>query len=677
MNNAPMNSNVQRTRRLLIVDDQRHIHETFSRIFDPKTNSNDALKQFENRFLNAEQQTSDMDDAPMASPTYDLSHATCCEEAVALTQEAMATNRPFSVAFVDMRMPPGKNGIETTEELWKISPDLQVVICTAHSDEPWSDVLARLGYSDRLLLLKKPFESDEAKQLALALSEKHRLSMIRGQQIDVLTKEVKLRRRVEDELRDMAERDTLTKLPNRSFLVQRLREIISRRRLNANRHDAVLFLDLDNFKIINDSLGHDAGDDLLNQVAARLQQCVRKDDTASRCINETGECTPDDVTIRLGGDEFVIVLECMNDPDDAIRVANRVVSQIAEPFELGDRIVNVGTSVGVAFINQQVPDGNAVLRNADTAMYQAKTKGKGCVAVFDQTMHEAVCRRLEMEDQLRRAVDQGDFTLEYQPIIELQSGRIAGVETLLRWKDASGLQIPPNEFVPIMEEIGLITYVGEWVIEKASREFGQMVDALPEHIDPDVYLGVNLSTRQLNDQGFLHQLKRILDRTNFDPNRLKLEMRESLDARSSGQSLNCMNMLKDSGIGLHIDDFGKGRSSLMCFQTYPVETVKIDRSFTAGIVEEKTHAVMTRAIIDLAHQLGAQIVAEGVESEAQLNLLRGWGCDLAQGYLLAQPLSLDALRDLLSSPLDSNGIEILRRPFCPISPAPPVPFVYQ
>ncbi len=652
-------------RRLLIVDDQQPIHDTFARIFDTPRNEDETLAQFEARFLDLDEPVAGRRESQKrAAPAYELVHATTGRRAVELMSQAVRDARRFSVAFVDMRMPQGLDGIATTRKLWQIDEDLQIVICTAHSDHAWHEVLEQLGYSDRLLLLKKPFESDEVRQLALALSEKSRLSAIRNKQINDLQSEVLLRRGVEDELREMALHDTLTKLPNRCFLLDRLQQIIAKRRRHPERRDAVLFLDLDNFKIINDSLGHDAGDDLLNEVAVRLKECVREHDLTARGESQQRFCEAGQETIRLGGDEFVVVLECLLDDRDAIVVADRIVKRLAQPFQLGERLVNVGTSVGVAYVHDQLKDGNEALRNADTAMYRAKTSGKGRVAVFDQTMHEAVCERLDLEAQLRQALETGGFSLRYQPIVDLSRARIAGVEALLRWQDATGREVPPTTFVPIMEEVGLITDLGEWVIEQASQAFGDMMRQLPASIRDEVYLGVNLSSRQLNDQHFLMRLKEILDRTGFDRHRFKLEICESQDQRNDSRSLACMQSLQELGVGLHIDDFGKGRSSLLCFQSYPVETIKIDRSFTAEIAGENSHAVITKAIIQLAHHLGAGIVAEGVESEEQLNLLRRWECNLAQGYLFSPPLTLDELRELLLDPKRSRGVRLLTRPLC-------------
>jgi diguanylate cyclase (GGDEF)-like protein len=636
-------------RRILVVDDQQEIHDSFGRIFADRIENNGALFDFESRFLESTSEPA------VATETntivYELDHANSGEQACDLVQLAVRNQRPYSVAFVDMRMPPGMDGMETTEAIWAIDPNLHVVICTAYSDHVWERVLDRLGHNDRLLLLKKPFESDEARQLALALSEKHRLASIQEKKVQDLGREVERRRRAEEMMRDMAHRDALTKLPNRPYLIEKLTRLVQRQQEEHTPQHAVLFLDLDHFKIINDSLGHDAGDDLLNQVAARLKECVREQDTTGR-ISEEGE------TVRLGGDEFVVLLEHLDDPQNALTVASRIAKRISEPFSLSGRLVNVGTSVGVAYIDSRVTDAHEALRNADTAMYRAKHSGRGQFAVFDQTMHEDIVARLEMENQLRWAVDNQKFQLHYQPIVNLNTGTIQGVEVLLRWTAKNGQVVSPAQFIPMVEEIGLIGRLGEWVLEQSMHE---IIELMSEHAIDSVYLGVNVSQRQLSDPFFLDHLERIISRTGFDRRLLKIEMNESGNVRSAEQTINTLLELHDSGVGIQIDDFGKGQSSLTCFQTYPIEAVKIDRSFTASIATDHSHAVIAQAIVQLAHHLNAKIVAEGVESANQLESLRMWGCDAAQGFLFSPPLSKGKLGDLLRDPLQSEGVRMLRR----------------
>lgn len=648
-----MSSEQSIARRILIVDDQQHIHDTFERVFKDRTQSGDgALNEFEALFLD-DDSVSVIDETGAAQPSFCLSHADSGEEGLQLVRQAVADDNRYSVAFVDMRMPNGLDGLETTEAIWEIDPDVQVIVCTAYSDHTWDDVLKRLGTTDRLLLLKKPFERDEARQMAMTMSEKSHLAQAQRIQVDRLENEVGMRREAEDELRVMAHRDALTLLPNRPFLLQHLEELVGRAGATS-KHDALLFLDLDNFKIINDSLGHDAGDDLLNQVASRLKECVR-------FREEDGAENSRDKTVRLGGDEFVIVLEKMAHKEDAFVVARRIVQRIAEPFELSGRLVNVGTSVGVAFIDSNVSDAHEALRNADTAMYRAKNSGKGQIAVFDQTMHDAVVARHDMENELRSALEQDLFEIYYQPIVSLRDGTVQGVEALLRWQRADGTFVSPMEFIPIAEEIGMISHLGEWVFETAMRQFGAMLDTLPCDANREVYLGVNISRRQLGDPFFLERLNKIVDRTGFPRHLVKIEMNEAGDPRHNDRSLETMLHLHDSGVGIHIDDFGKGKSSLTCFQSYPVETVKIDRSFTASIVSDHGHAVITQAIVQLAHQLGAKIVCEGVESEEQLQLLRQWGCDAAQGYLFAPAVDIDQLQAFLRSPVQCEGVRIINQ----------------
>jgi EAL domain-containing protein (putative c-di-GMP-specific phosphodiesterase class I) len=377
--------------------------------------------------------------------------------------------------------------------------------------------------------------------------------------------------------------------------------------------------------------------------------------------------------MRLGGDEFVVLLEALEDPRTAITIARRIVQEISKPFQLGDRFVTVGTSVGVAYIDQRVNDPHEALRNADTAMYRAKNSGKGQVAVFDQTMHDAVVARMDLEDELRQAVDHGAFQLNYQPIVDLTQGTIQGVEVLLRWTMLDGSTVSPAVFIPVLEEIGMISRVGEWVLENSMRDFSNMLGQLPQGTSRNIYLGVNVSQRQLSDPFFHEQLESVLKRTGFDRKLLRLEMNESNDARSVEQSLNTMRQLHSSGVGIQIDNFGKGQSSLNCFQTYPVETVKIDRSFTASIATERSHSAITQAIVQLAHNLSARIVAEGVESAEQFNVLRQWGCDAAQGYLFCPPLTCDELGKFLCDPMQSEGMQLFANRGAPIVTSTNVP----
>ncbi|MEO1616897.1 MAG: EAL domain-containing protein [Planctomycetota bacterium] len=650
-------------RRILIVDDLVDIHETFRRVFNDKRRNESDLDDFEAKFLTAAKEPARANSPVNELPTFSLCHTMGGEEATREVRRASKEGQPFSVAFVDMRMPKGMDGLETIEKLWEIDPTLQIVICTAFSDHTWDEILSKLGYSDRLLLLRKPFDADEARQLALALSEKYRMAVRQRTKLRLLRDEVRRRRSAESAMREMAHRDALTDLPNRPFLIEKLDRMLQKRESRSKETDAILFLDLDNFKIINDSLGHEAGDELLNQVATRLQECVRdrenfSTDVSSRRSDNDQKARRTDETIRLGGDEFVVVLEQLGRREDASVVARRIVRRIGEPFLLGDRMVTVGTSVGVAYLDENSKDAHDVLRNADTAMYQAKNFGKGQVAVFDQTMRDAVVARHEMEAQLRTALQQEQFQLRYQPIVSLVDGSIRGVEVFTRWPSEDGNYVPPSQFIPVAEEIGLINQFGEWVLERSMSEMSEMLQSFAADQQPDFYVSVNVSRRQLGDPFFTNRLSEIVKRTQFGLE-LKLEMSEDGEMRHNEQSLQTMLDLYQQGVGIHIDDFGKGSSSLMCFHDYPIETVKIDRNFTASIAVDNGHAIITQAIVQLAHHLMAKIVCQGLESPKQVSLLQQWGCDLGQGYFFAPPLDVVELGRLLNDPEISPGIRLL------------------
>jgi len=650
----------QLVNRLLFIDDHPKIHKAFEKIFSYTAKWTQGSQSPKDLLTNSTQR----DDAypltmlPRELPTFSLHHANCGELAVELTRQLTQQGKPISVAFVDILMPGGMNGIQTTEQLWKIDPNLHVVICSGDQNPLWESALTSLQHPDQLFILKKPFDAVEVRQLATSLCGKHARNSAHKARIEKLQSEVRERRRSEESMRRIAHRDSLTNLPNRPYLLEKLNRIVGRPQQNTDAHQAILFLDLDNFKIINDSLGHDAGDDLLNQVAKRIGECVRYDDMTTR-VSRDGE------TVRLGGDEFVVLLEQLTHRHDALSIADRIVEKISQPFSIAERKVSVGTSVGIAFLDHNTKDAHEALRNADTAMYRAKNAGKGQVAVFDKTMHQELIERLDLENQIREAVQNDELTLRYQPIVDLRNGKIRGVEVLTRWTNRAGKTIPPDQFIPIIEEIGLISRVGEWSIERAAIDLKDLTETLPSSCDDSFYIGFNVSRRQLGDPLFFEQLQTIIARTGISRSRLKLEINESGDHRNEAQVLQNLLNLHSSGIGIQIDDFGKGTSSLTCFQNYPVETVKIDRSFTANITNNHSHSVITQAIVDLAHDLDANIVAEGVESETQLELLKKWGCDAAQGFLISEPLDSKSLRTFMENPSQSHGISQLISPYSP------------
>lgn len=568
-----------------------------------------------------------------------LSHARRLKDALELAATARQAGEPFAVAFVDGNLSTGCDITSLTDQLWRVDPHLQLVLYAER------DTSRKLEFSfdgarcEQLLLVRKPLDVEVILQWAATLSERWAANSEMREHLWRLQREIDQRLEAEANLRRMAEHDALTKLPNRSVLLERLAGILQNYCPDSPCRDAVLFLDLDNFKSINDTLGHHAGDDLLNQVAERLRSSVRNHDTAVRNHCET---------VRLGGDEFVVLLERLPRAEDAIRAARRIVEQIAEPFHLCDRMVNVGSSIGIAFVDGTATSPEQLLKNADTAMYRAKLNGKGRVAVFDRGMHDDVSARLELESALRAALDNNEFSVLYQPIIHLATGQMCAVEALLRWTLHDGTAVPPSEFIPLAEEIGLITQIGYWTIEHATQELKSLVAQFVNN-DAELELNVNVSHLQLWDNQFEQRLDSILNKTGFPKRLLKLEINESIAMRKPRETAAKLYALNKLGYGISMDDFGTGQSSLACFYQFPIEMVKIDRTFVGSIAHNHSHRAIVKAVIDLAHSLNTTVVAEGLESIEQVGSLQGLGCDRGQGYHFAAPLTGKQLIELIGS----------------------------
>jgi diguanylate cyclase (GGDEF)-like protein len=570
---------------------------------------------------------------------FTLSHARRVHDALELVGAAREVGEPFAVAFVDGNLNSACDTSALAGQLWRADPHLQLVLYAERNSSRTLELGFESTKCEQLLLVRKPLDDEVIQQWAETLSERWAANSEMREHLWRLQREIDQRLEAEANLRRMAEHDALTKLPNRSVLLERLAGILRNYCPDSPCRDAVLFLDLDNFKTINDTLGHHAGDDLLNQVAERLRSSVRNHDTTVRNNCET---------VRLGGDEFVVLMERLPRAEDAIRAARRIVEQIAEPFRLDDRMVNVGSSIGIAFVDGTVNSPEQLLKNADTAMYRAKLNGKGRVAVFDRGMHDDVSARLELESALRAALDNNEFSVLYQPIIHLATGQMCAVEALLRWTLRDGTTVPPSDFIPLAEEIGLITQIGYWTIEHATRELKSLITQFVNN-DSELELNVNVSHFQLWDNQFENRLDSILNKTGFPKRLLKLEINESIAMRKPRETAAKLYSLNKLGYGISMDDFGTGQSSLACFYQFPIEMVKIDRTFVGSIAHNHSHRAIVKAVIDLAHSLNTTVVAEGLESIEQVRSLQGLGCDRGQGYHFAAPLTAKQLIELICS----------------------------
>ncbi len=443
----------------------------------------------------------------------------------------------------------------------------------------------------------------------------------------VVTRRYAERQSFEQELRYQASHDPLTGLPNRTLLMDRIdRAVRASRRTKSTV--AVLFVDLDGFKTINDSLGHEAGDELLRLVSDRLLRCIR----------------PGDTLARYGGDEFAVILDDGIEAS-AIRVAERILSALRESFPLAGRDVVVTASIGIAL--SHVDDERVdPIRDADLAMYRAKESGGGRWSRFVPSMDAEALERLDQESELRRAVREREFHLVYQPVVDLDTGRMTGVETLLRWNHPTRGPVSPAEFIPVAERTGLIIALGRWVLEEACRQTRAWQDA-----GVDLRVAVNLSTRQFDDVELVADLAAILQRHGVERGRLMLEVTESVFIDNPGQAVATMAAIGELGVSFALDDFGQGYSSLSYLKLLPLQVIKIDRSFVVGLAASAADQAIVRAVVGLASELGMSVLAEGVETLDQLAQIRRLGCASVQGFLFSKPVSPAAIAELATRPI--------------------------
>ena len=741
-------------RRILLIDDLPAIHADFRKILAGPDKISDLDAMEAGLFGKA-----------LVEPTasFEIDSAYQGDAGAVMVEQAVHDGRPYALAFVDMRMPPGPDGLETIELLWQRDAALQIVICTAYTDYTWQEVLRRLDCGDRLLILKKPFDSIEVCQLASALSAKwditHRLAQHLEQleatvqsRTEDLMKEVQVRRQAEMALRlrnramesavnaivitkfgavdrlieyvnpaferitgylagevigrDMrflqgddrkqagigdlrkallakrdchavlrnyrkngdlfwnelyiapvcndagevehyvgvmnditvardyqrqlehqANYDILTDLPNRALLQDRMAQAISQAQ-RTRTHFAVLWIDLDRFKYVNDTYGHAIGDALLKDVSTRIKSALRSSDTVA----------------RVGGDEFVAMVVEVASPLDANVIGHQLLKAISLPFMSGDQELQVGASIGVSIYPEDGETAEVLLKNADTAMYNVKERGRNDVQFHTLAMSEHVQQRAMLENALRLALDRNEFRLEYQPKMHLKSGRMCGVEALLRWDHPEHGIILPARFVPLAEDTGQIVAIGEWVLRTACIQ----AQAWHANGNPDLTVSVNVSARQFRQSELPSTIANILIQSGLEARYLALELTEGVIMENKDDVIETLRSLKKIGVMLSLDDFGTGYSSLSYLKRFPIDIVKIDQSFIRDITSDPGDASLTKAIITMTHSLGLKAVAEGVETDGQLGFLSNQQCDEVQGYLFSHPVSSATIDAILS-----------------------------
>lgn len=514
----------------------------------------------------------------------------CCNGAQALT--FCAENMP-DLVLMDAMM-PGMDGFTASKELRK-SPDsrhLPILVVTALDDESSIDRAFSAGAND---FIPKPVNFAVLRQRIARLLDASQ---------------------AEKHVRHLAYHDTLTGLPNRRTFMETLQQLMNQPH---DEHDmiAVMFLDLDRFKMVNDTLGHDVGDLLLKAVTTRINQGLRSSD----------------IVARLGGDEFTIILDHMISPEIIVRIARKICDALAEPFFLADQHIYVTTSIGIALYPVDTTDINTLIKYADTAMFKAK-ETRNAFQFYESGMEMQVARRMEMENEMRKALEHNEFTLYYQPQIEAESGKIVGMEALVRWQHPKKGLVPAGEFIPLAEETGLITALGEWVLKHACMQLREWLDKNY----PPLMLSVNISGRQLEDKRFVENIRKILKETNVPTDYLELEITESAVMKKPDEVIPALEMLREQGISLAIDDFGTGHSSLNYLRRFPVNTLKIDRSFVNDISKSPQDSIIINGIIALAKSLHLKVIAEGVETYEQKVYLKEQKCDWLQGYYLYKPM---------------------------------------
>lgn len=740
--------------RIMVIDDSPAIHEDFIKVLTTTKEQSTAFNVLD-RELFGEENTFEREESLL--PEFQIDTADQGREGVEKIKLACEAGKPYALAFVDIRMPPGWDGLETIKRMWKIDRDIQVVICTAYSDYSWEETVQKLGVSDNLLVLKKPFDKVAVRQLACALTRKwllakeakkyteslqkivderteslqQSLSLLRatiesstdgilvvdlkGKLIDCnqqfrkiwgipeslikqksedllleyivnklrkpdefLEKVAYLRQHIDDtslqvvkfkeekiiecysqphrinkvtvgrvwSFRDITERafleeelerqathDSLTDLPNRVLLNDRIQQAIA---VAARERTcfAILFFDLDRFKLVNDSLGHEFGDEVLCEVSKRLTSLLRAEDTLA----------------RLGGDEFVVVVPELKKGEEVVSVVQKILNSFNQPLYIAGHEFVLTTSIGISLYPEDGTSLNTLLKNADLAMYLAKEQGGNQFRFYTPQLNKITNQQLERESELRNAMKNNEFFIVYQPQYDAKNHRLLGLEALIRWQHPQKGVILPLQFIPIAEESGLIVPLGEWVI----REVCNQINEWKRQGFPKIRVAVNVATQQLKQVNFAETVKSILEEYEVDPETFEIEITENVIITNL-EVQRMINKLKEVGVKIVLDDFGTGSSSLNYLKQLHIDRLKIDQSFVKNISRSCSDEVIIEAIIAMARSLNFTVLAEGVENPNQINFLKEQNCDEVQGFFLSKPLSSESITQVLQNAFPQKG----------------------
>ncbi len=613
-----MNPNAGRAnRRILIVDDATSIHLDFRKILCADADAEPSLDTLEQTLFGT---------TAVARQAFILDSAYQGQEALDLVSRALATNTPYAMAFIDMRMPPGWDGLQTIEQLWNVDPNLQIALCTAYSDYSFEAIEARLKYNDQLLILKKPFDHLEIRQMASALTWKWQLAQ------DAALKVIGLERTIEERVQELLkvshllQYDALTELPNSTLLGDRLTQAIALGR----RHDtqlAVMFIGLDRFKRINNALGYPVGDEVLQQVSQSLVAAVRESDSV----------------FRYGSDEFVILLNDVQHPQQTQHIAQKVLQAISVTRHVAGHDLSVTASLGISIYPNDSSTAVELIKHAETAMHTTKERGPDDLSFYTEDMNLRARHQQNLESAIRQALEHDEFALHYQPKLDLKTGRILGAEALIRWFQPRSGWVHPADFIPVAEDSGLIVPLTQWVLRHACEQ----AQAWRTMGLAPLRISVNISAIDFRQREFVDNLAAILKQTGLPPNQLELEITESVLMQNVDETVDILNRIKAMGVRLALDDFGTGYSSLSYLRRFPIDVLKIDQSFVRGLHENSQDAQLISAIIGMGKSLELNIIAEGVETVEQLNFLRAQHCEEGQGFLFSKAVPAKDFAQLL------------------------------
>lgn len=605
-------------RRILIIDDMPSIHQDFRKILSPDVPDEQSLAGTEELLFGTERH---------AHPKFFLDSAYQGKEALELVKRAQAEGRPYALAFTDMRMPPGWDGLETIERLWEVDPNLQIALCTAFSDYTWEAMAERLAFGDQLLVLKKPFDSLEIRQMASALTWKWQMAQ------DAALKMLSLERTIEDRVQELLkvshllQYDVLTGLPNSTLLGDRLTQSLALSRRHGKQL-AVIFLGLDRFKRINNALGHPVGDEMLKRVGQSLVATVRKSDSV----------------FRYGSDEFVVILADIRHPQQTQGIAEKLLRAVSTQQHIAGHDLSVTASLGISIYPEDGFDAVPLIKKAETAMHTVKEGGLNDFSFFIDEMNQRAREQQSIESGLRLALERDEFVLHYQPKLDLRTGKVVGAEALIRWLKPGHGWVYPTDFIGVAEDSGLIVPLSKWVLTQAC----QQARAWQKAGLPAISMSVNVSAIDFRQRDFVDGIVQILEQTGFDPKLLELEITESVLMQNVETTVLTLRAIKALGVRLAIDDFGTGYSSLSYLRRFPVDVLKIDQSFIRGLNSDNNDDALVSAIISLGKSLNLNIIAEGVETLEQLDFLKAHQCEGGQGYFFSKAVLPQEFAQLLT-----------------------------